>query len=126
MNDCLPDVSCAVEMGSSCGKTDEGALQPDSERLELKHNVISVRPLGCTRGRSRSNSSAASLSTALYLQRRSVAFLHVRAVFGGMISVNYCCRIGHSIVMVQPCFQKAETPAKMEIETECDLSKPYI
>lgn len=68
----LPDVSCAVQaMVSSCETMDEGVVQRVSERLAglgLKHKVISVRPLVGALGRSRSNSSAASLSTALYLQ----------------------------------------------------------
>ena len=58
-------------MVSSCETVDDGVAQRDTEQLaglELKHNVISVRPLVGARGRSRSNSSAASLSTALYLQ----------------------------------------------------------
>lgn len=56
---------------SSCEVMDEGAAQRDCEQLmglELKHSVISVRPLVGALGRSRSNSSAANRSTALYLQ----------------------------------------------------------
>lgn len=66
----LPDV-CAVVTVSSDEMMDDGVAQRDTERLaglELKHKVISVRPFVGARGRSRSNSSAASLSTALYLQ----------------------------------------------------------
>lgn len=54
---------------------DEGAAQRDWEQLtglELKHSVISVRPLVGALGRSRSNSSAAKRSTALYLQGEGV------------------------------------------------------
>lgn len=53
---------------------DEGAAQRDCEQLtglELKHSVISVRPLVGALGRSRSNSSAANRSTALYLQGKN-------------------------------------------------------
>lgn len=67
----LPDVWCAAATVSSCEIIGEGVGQRDTERLaglELKHKVISVRPLVGTLGRSRSNSSVASLSTALYLQ----------------------------------------------------------
>lgn len=73
----LPGVWCAVVMVSSCEKMDDGVVQREADRLaglELKHKVISVRPLVGTLGRSRSNSSAASLSTALYLQQPNVAF----------------------------------------------------
>lgn len=72
----LPDVCCAVAV-SSCEIMDEGVVHRDAVRLaglELKHKVISVRPLAGTLGRSGSNSSAASLSTALYLQRQNAAF----------------------------------------------------
>lgn len=68
---CLPDALCAVVTVSSCERTDEGVAQRDTDRLaglELKHKVISVRPLVGALGRCRSNSSAASRSTALYLQ----------------------------------------------------------
>lgn len=60
---------------SSCEVMDEGAAQRDCEQLtglELKHSVISVRPLVGALGRSRSNSSAAKRSTALYLQAKNV------------------------------------------------------
>lgn len=63
-------------MLSSC-EMDEGVAQRDCEELtglELKHSVISVRPLVGALGLSRSNSSAANLSTALYLQRQNVVF----------------------------------------------------
>lgn len=59
---------------SSCEVMDEGAAQRDCEQLtglELKHSVISVRPLVGALGRSRSNSSAANRSTALYLQGKN-------------------------------------------------------
>lgn len=62
-------------MLSSCEVMDEGATQRDCEQLtglELKQSVISVRPLVGALGRSRSNSSAANLSTALYLQGNKV------------------------------------------------------
>lgn len=62
-------------MLSSCEVMDEGAAQRDCEQLtglELKHSVISVRPLVGALGRSRSNSSAANRSTALYLQGKKV------------------------------------------------------
>lgn len=67
----LPDLWCTAAAVSSCEIMDEGVAQRDAVRLAglgLKHKVISVRPLVGTLGRSRSNSSAASLSTALYLQ----------------------------------------------------------
>lgn len=54
----------------------DGAAQRGAERLAglgLKHSVISVRPLAGALGRSRSNSSAANLSTALNLQGRNLA-----------------------------------------------------
>lgn len=62
-------------MLSSCEVMDEGAAQRDCEQLtglELKHSVISVLPLVGALGRSRSNSSAANRSTALYLQGKKV------------------------------------------------------
>jgi len=70
----LPRTWFAVVTASSCEMMDEGVAQRDADRLAgvgLKHNVISVRPLVGTLGRSRSNSSAASRSTALYLPRRN-------------------------------------------------------
>lgn len=74
----LPEVCCAVVTLSSCEVVDEGVGQRDAERLaglELKHKVISVRPLVGTLGaRSRSDSSAASRSTALYLQVTTLCF----------------------------------------------------
>lgn len=78
----LPDVCCAAAAASSCEIMDEGVVQRDAVRLaglELKHKVISVRPLAGTLGCSRSNSSAASLSTALYLQRQNAALRHLQA-----------------------------------------------
>jgi len=66
----LPDVWCTVATVPSCEMMDDVVTQRDAERpagLGLKHSVISVRPLVATLGRSRSNSSAARLSTALYL-----------------------------------------------------------
>lgn len=68
---------CTAVMLSSCEMMDEGVAQRDCEELtglELKHSVISVRPLVDALGLSRSNSSAANLSTALYLQRQNVVF----------------------------------------------------
>lgn len=65
-------------MESSCEMTGDGVVQRVSVRLaglELKHKVISVRPLVGTLGRSRSLSSAASLSTALYLPWQNVAVM---------------------------------------------------
>lgn len=72
----LPNFCCVLATVSSCEMMGEGVAQRDVERLtglELKHKVISVRPLVGALGRSRSNSSAASLSTALYLQQQRVA-----------------------------------------------------
>lgn len=69
-----PDVLCATVRLSSCEVMDEGAAQRDCEQLtglELKHSVISVRPLVGALGRSRSNSWAAKRSTALYLQGKN-------------------------------------------------------
>lgn len=69
----VPKLWCVMVEVSSCEITDEGVAQ----RLAgfgLKHRVISVRPLVGTLGRSRSNSSAATRSTALYLQWQTAAF----------------------------------------------------
>ena len=79
----LPDVWCAAVTVSSCEIMDEGVVQREAERLaglELKHKVISVRPLVGTLGRSRSNSSAASRSTALYLQNENITFRQLHPV----------------------------------------------
>lgn len=69
----LPDICSAAVTVFSCEIECDAVEQRDTERLVgvgLKHSMISVRPLVGIRGRSRSNSSAASLSTALYLQNK--------------------------------------------------------
>ena len=67
---------------------EEGVAQREEARLaglELRHSVISVRPLVGARGRSLSNSSDASLSTFLYL--RGAEGIHVSQVPSPDVSV---------------------------------------
>ncbi|TNN78382.1 hypothetical protein EYF80_011366 [Liparis tanakae] len=91
---------------SSCEMMVDVVTQRDAERLAglgLKHSVISVRPLVGTLGRSRSNSSAARLSTALYLIttfffQKSVA----EAVKRCMGDVGALCLPGPRLSLVPP------------------------
>lgn len=75
--DILPLVEGRREAESSWDSTEDGVAQRDDEELvgcRLRLRVSSLRPLGASRVRSFSYSSAASFSTFLYLQYVSFGY----------------------------------------------------